>query len=141
MPFKIRAQFNHLKSEHVWYLKPHCIDIPFVFLSLCSVWEIPKKKEHYLRLLPPHKASTHPLPLPVPLQNLWTAPKWPSSILVLYFLPHAAYFCFTWMTSCVHLKKIELVIWCWYFTGRMETISTRKKGNKRKGMVNTYHAK
>ena len=28
-----------------------------------------------------------------------------SSIQVLYFLLHAAYFCFTWMTSCVHLKK------------------------------------
>ena len=38
------------------------------------------------------------------------------------------------MTSCVHLKKIVgLVIWDWYFSGRMETISTKEKGNK-KGM-------
>ena len=29
---------------------------------------------------------------------------WTSSIHVLFLL-HAAYFCFTWMTSCVHLKK------------------------------------
>ena len=34
-------------------------------------------------------------------------PKSTSSIHVLYFLLHAAYFCFTWMTSCMHLKKIE----------------------------------
>ena len=29
------------------------------------------------------------------------------SIRVLYFVRHAAYFCSTWMTSCVHLKKLE----------------------------------
>ena len=34
-----------------------------------------------------------------------------SSILVLYFLLHAAYFFSTWMTSCVHLKNRGLVIW------------------------------
>ena len=28
-----------------------------------------------------------------------------SSIHVLYFLLHASYFCSTWMTSCVYLKK------------------------------------
>ena len=29
-------------------------------------------------------------------------------------------------------KMRELVIWDWYFSGRMETISTKKKGNERK---------
>ena len=44
---------------------------------------------------------------------------------VLYFLQHAAYFCFTWMMSCLHLKKIRgLVILDRYFSGRMEIIST-----------------
>ena len=33
-------------------------------------------------------------------------------------------------------KIRELVIWDWYFSGRMETISTKKKGNERKGCQN-----
>ena len=33
-------------------------------------------------------------------------------------------------------EKIRgLVIWDWYFSGKMETISTKKKGNERKGCV------
>ena len=35
-----------------------------------------------------------------------------SSIHVLYFLRHAAYFWSTWITPCVHLKKYEgLLFW------------------------------
>ena len=30
-------------------------------------------------------------------------------------------------------EKRELVIWNWYFSGRMDTISMKKKGNERKG--------
>ena len=33
-------------------------------------------------------------------------------------------------------KIRELVILDWYFSGRMETISTKKKGNERKGCQN-----
>ena len=39
-----------------------------------------------------------------------------------------------YMDDVMHaFEKIrELVIWGWYFSGRMETISTKKKGNERK---------
>ena len=33
---------------------------------------------------------------------------------------------------CAFEKIKELVIWDWYFSGRMEAISTKKKGNERK---------
>ena len=33
-------------------------------------------------------------------------------------------------------KMRELVIWDWYFSGRMETISTKKKGNESEGCQN-----
>ena len=41
-----------------------------------------------------------------------------DGIHVLLFLQHAAYFCFTQIMSCMHLKKN------WYFIGRMDIIST-----------------
>ena len=37
----------------------------------------------------------------------------------------------------MHIEKIRgLVIWDWYFSGRMQVISTKKKGNERKGCRN-----
>ena len=36
-----------------------------------------------------------------------------------------------WCHTCIW-KKRELVIWDWYFSGRMETINMKKKGNERK---------
>ena len=37
---------------------------------------------------------------------------------------------------CAFRKNRGLVIWDWYFCGRMETISTKKKVNERKGYGN-----
>ena len=38
---------------------------------------------------------------------------------------------------CAYEKIRVLVIWDWYFSGRMETICTKKKGIERKGCQNT----
>ena len=48
---------------------------------------------------------------------------------MLYFLQHAAYF---WSTLVTFQKIRGLVIWDWYFSGRMEIISTEEKVKERK---------
>ena len=55
-----------------------------------------------------------------------------SSIHVLYFLQHAAYFWYLYDVMRAFEKIRELVILDWYFSGRIEITSTWKKCNKRK---------
>ena len=49
---------------------------------------------------------------------------------MLYFLKHAAYFCSYLDEVMCAVEEIKgLVIKDWYFSGRMETISTKMKSN------------
>ena len=117
MTFTICANFDHLKYEHV-----RIFQIPFVF-SPGKTFLANRTVVYFcfvmLAIVYFQADPTRSTVITTAKENLYletfindvtqkcnfSLSHLPSSLHVHNFLQHAAYFCSSWMTSCLHLKK------------------------------------